>query len=562
MLNPILTQITDFWKRLTLVQRVMLVVMVTAVAVLVPVLISWANTPTYVVAYSGLAEVDAGTIVQKLTDTNIPYQLKNANTILVPADKVYEVRLQMARDGLPASSTVGFELFDASTLGMNEFTQRVNYQRALEGELERTIGSLTAVSTVRVHLVTPEKTLLSSQQDPVTASVTLKEKQGESLDKAQIRAITNLVASSVEGLKPENVVLVDANGTLLTNVSGAAADASQSDSQRSAETAAAGEIDRNIQKMLDKILGVDHSTVKSNVTMDWTQRETTSNTYNPTPAAVRSSQKVNEAYTTNGTIPGGVPGASSNLPTPVPQSTGVPGLTNYVRNEETLNYEISMVESHEIASPGKISRITVSVMVDNVTDPQQLATLKDAVTAAAGINATRGDQVVVESMAFDRTAISQQAAVDAQTQQEDLIMKYIPIAIAALGFLILLVMVLRIFGKMRRKSQVEWQPVLMPVHQLALQASAEQAARQLPAPAALPALPEPTVAQLDHLLNQGQFAPVPIMETPPTELTRTNANVQEDESRTRFIKKLTEESPSTVAEIIQVWLNEDGKRND
>ena len=174
MLTPVLTQVSSFWTKLSRIQRVTLVVLVISVAILIPVLINWASTPTYVVAYSGLSEADAGVIVQKLTDTSTPYQLKNGTTIMVPSDKVYEVRLQMARDGLPASSTVGFELFDTNTLGMNEFTQRVNYQRALEGELERTIGSLSAVSTVQVHLVTPENSLLSSNQDPATASISLK----------------------------------------------------------------------------------------------------------------------------------------------------------------------------------------------------------------------------------------------------------------------------------------------------------------------------------------------------------------------------------------------------
>ena len=554
MLTPVLTQVSSFWTKLSRIQRVTLVVLVISVAILIPVLINWASTPTYVVAYSGLSEADAGVIVQKLTDTSTPYQLKNGTTIMVPSDKVYEVRLQMARDGLPASSTVGFELFDTNTLGMNEFTQRVNYQRALEGELERTIGSLSAVSTVQVHLVTPEKSLLSSNQDPATASITLKENPGDSLDKAQIRAIANLVASSVEGLKPENVVLVDSNGTLLSAVSGSGADASQTDSQRTAETEAANEIDRNLQKMLDKILGPNHSTVKSNVSMDWTQREVTSNTFNPTPAAVRSSQKTNETYTTNGTIPGGIPGASSNLPTPVAQSTAIPGVTNYSKVDETLNYELSMVEAHEITSPGKISRITVSVMVDNVTNAQQLDSLKAAVTAAAGINATRGDQVVVESMAFDTSTQTLQDAAQVRAAQDGLIKSLIPIGVAALGFLILLILVLSTFSRMRKSSQTAWQPVLLPVHQAALNAGGAPMLPQLH----VPELPQPQ----QDLLQANLGSAAHTAEQNVAEMTRNHAAYQEDESRTRYIKKLTDENPATVAEIIQVWLSEDGKRND
>jgi flagellar M-ring protein FliF len=401
--------------------------------------------------------------------------------------------------------------------------------------------------------------------------VTIKEKPGNALDKAQIRAITNLVASSVEGLKAENVVLVDSNGTLLTTAGGAT-DVTQTDAQRAAEVAAATEIDRNVKAMLDKILGPAHSTVKSNVTMDWTQREIRSSTYDPTPAAVRSSQRTNETYTTNGEIPGGIPGATSNLPTPVATVTGVPGVTYYARSDETLNYEISMVESHEVASPGKISRITVSVMVDQVTDPAKLESIKAAVTAAAGIDLTRGDEVVVESLAFDTTYLEEQAAAEADADQQSLILTLLPVGLAVLGFIILLVLVLRTFAKMRKASQAAWQPVLMPVQQMALSAGVVAEQRQLE-------MAEQQLAQIQQLqlqqaqtfqqmqsttpgAEEEQFVLPPHPHQAPPELTRNNVAYQEDEARTRYIKKLTEESPSTVAEIIQAWLSEDSKRND
>ena len=153
-------------------------------------------------------------------------------------NQVYEVRLQMARDGLPANGTVGLELFGSNTLGMTEFTQKVNYQRALEGELERTIGSLSAIEAVRVHIVTPEKTLLSSEQSATTASIMVKLAPGKKLDDAQVSAIAHLAASSIEGLKPENVVIVDSAGRMLASGAGTSGDASavaQTDSRRAAE---------------------------------------------------------------------------------------------------------------------------------------------------------------------------------------------------------------------------------------------------------------------------------------------------------------------------------------
>ncbi len=552
MINSLKTQFTEFWKKLGISQRMILIVLVMAIVVLVPVLLTWANAPTYGVAYSGLSEVDAGAIVEKLTAANISYQLKNGTTILVPTDKVYEVRLQMASAGLPQSSTVGFELFDNTTLGMNDFTQRVTYQRALEGELERTIGDLSSVSSVRVLLVTPEKSLLASAQSPTTASVTLKMKSGDTLDKSQIHAITNLVASSVEGLTPTNVTIIDSSGNLLSGGIGSATDLSQTDSQHAAETAAAAQINHNIQSMLDRILGPNHSTVQSNVTMDWTQREVTSSKFDPTPSAIRSSQKTNETYTTNGTVTGGVPGASSNLPTPVPHATGVAGVTNYSRIDETINYELSQVDSKEVVPPRTISRVTVSVMVDKVTDTQQLASIKSAVSAAAGIDLTRGDVVDIQPMTFDTTYIDQQASDLTQSQQTDQLISLIPIGVAALAFLILLVLVLRAISQMHKASLAAWQPVLMPVQEMALAAGAMQSPVQQLSAANIPSAP----------LALADAAARMIEENTASEQSKHTAPNMEDEYRSKLIKKLTEENPSTVAEVIQAWLGEDAKHND
>jgi flagellar M-ring protein FliF len=557
MLATLQKQFTTFWNKQSKSQRIILVSLIAAAAILVPVLVSWANTPSYAVAFSGLSETDAGQIVQKLTENNTAYKLKDAGTILVQSDKVYEVRLQMASAGLPQSSTVGFELFSGNTLGMTEFTQKVNYQRALEGELERTIGSLDAVQSVRVHLVTPEKSLLVSDQTATTASVTVTEKLGQKLNKAQVQSISHLVASSVEGLKPESVVIIDSKGVMLA--SGTSNDlsmvTSQTDSQRQAESSAADEVRQRVQTMLDTILGPNHSTVQTSVAMDWTQREITSNTYNPTPAAVRSSQKSVENYTTNGQTTGGIPGASSNLPTPVPLATGTAGGIIYSKTDETNNYEISQVESKEIVSPGQVKRVSVSVMVDNITDTKQLSTIKSAVVAAAGLDTARGDQVVVDTMMFDQTYSTQQASDLAKQQQTDLYTQIAMIAGAVLFVIAVLVIFGRVLGNMRNASREAWKPVLRPVAEMALQTGSPMNGSGMS-------------QQLPASYESGTTQGLPPMTTKKNEedvlleISRhSQLNNQEDESRAKIITRLTEENPATVAEIIQVWLSEDEKRN-
>mgnify|MGYP001252563877 FL=1 len=569
MFASLQTQFLNYWNKTSKSQRIVTITLLLAAAILIPTLIQWANTPSYSVAFSGLSEADAGQIVQKLEENGIDYRLRDSGTILVRSDKVYDVRLRMAREGLPKSSTVGYELFSQNTLGMTEFTQRVNYQRALEGELERTIGSIESIESVRVHVVTPEKSLLVSDQAPTTASVTLKVKPGRNIEMAQVRAITHLVASSVEGLQPENVVVVDTEGNMLS--SGGSDDlanaAAQSDSQRAAEAQAAAEVRRRVQTMLDKILGPNRSTVQAAVAMDWSHREVTSNTFDPTPVAVRSSQKINESYNTDGVVSGGVPGAASNLPTPVPQLTGTPqpGMI-YSRSEETINYEISQVQSKEIITPGRIARVSVSVMVDNVTDAGQLATIKAAVAAAAGIDEARGDQVVVESIAFDHTYAEQQNAEYSKATQLEWYFRIGSIALGVLVLIGLLWYFSRLMRNLRLASRAAWQPILRPVSEVA--ALAQPSATAIGAGATSP------MAQIEAGLSQSQgMGGLPAGQ--PRQATQVEQDVlveiskprarhttnPEDEERAKVISKLAEENPATVAEIIQLWLSEDEKRN-
>jgi flagellar M-ring protein FliF len=503
-----------------------------------------------------LSEADASQIVQKLDENNISYQLKNSGTIEVPNDQVYSTRLLMAREGLPQSSTVGYELFDGTnTLGMTEFSQQVNYQRAIEGELERTIGSLDAVKAVRVHLVIPEKSLLSTDQALTTASVTIEAAPGRELDGDQVRSITHLVASSVEGLKPENVVVVDTLGNMLADGTGSEANTamSQKDDQRAAEQAYALEVQKRVQSILDKTLGPNKSVVQATVEMDWTQREVTSQTFEPTAIAVRSSQKINES-SNSGAPDGGVAGAASNLPTPVATTTGNEA-SSYQRSEETINYEVSQVEAHEIVAPGKVSRLSVSVMVDGITDQTQLDTIKSAVQAAAGIDTTRGDQIVVQAFDFDTTAADALAAELAAQQKQQQYIQYGLMAGAVLLLLGLFFLIFRSINNLRAASQQSWTPVLKPVGEMAalmdnnfkgaalqLQSDLSTALNRLAEKETQPAPAKPD----ENVIVQVRSKP-------------QSVTASEDEQRARIISRLSEENPATVAEIIQVWLNE-GKK--
>lgn len=572
MPNKLIQQVTQFWKGQSTRQKVVLGVLVVLVVVMVPLLISWATRPTYAVAFSGLSEEDAAAITQKLDEQGIPYQLRGTSTILVPSNQVYTVRLSMAQAGIPKDNTVGFEIFGQSTLGMTEFSQQVNYQRALEGELERTIGSLDAVQGVRVNLVIPQKTLLAEDQAPTTASVTVQTKSGRTLDNNQVQAITHLVASSVEGLKPENVVVVDTQGNLLASgdmAGGAGGTGSQATDQRAAEQAAARQIQQKVQAMLDSVLGPNKSVVQASVSMDWSSKETTTQSYNPTPAAVRSSQHVQESYTTTGSTAGGVPGLQSNLPTAVPTLTNGQTPLEYQHSEDTNNYELSQTQTHEVVTPGTIKQISLAVLVDGVSDTGQLNAIRSAAGAAAGIDTNRGDNLSVQSLKFDRSYYDQQQAAMDSAARTELYTRIGSGVAAALLLAGLLWYFSRLVRRMHRTSSGSWKPLMMPeggaatllqgapaqpalASSLEALASAEAALQGAPSSGNMP----------KEARTPKEAKPSKENQPPSADALHKEALAREMEQMQRGLAHVTEENPATVAEIIQMWMHDQGSGNE
>ncbi len=561
MFAQFLQQLQKFWSGQSRSQRIVLVSLIIAAAVLIPIFIVWASTPTYAVAFSGLSEADAGAIVESLTTSNIPYQLRGTNTILVPSSQVYDVRLSMANQGLPSGGTVGFELFSGNTIGMTEFTQRVNYQRALEGELERTISSLNAIQAVRVHIVTPERTLLASDQAPTTASVTVQEKAGQHIDATQVQAITHLLASSVEGLKPENVVVVDMNGNLLA--SGQASEENlqltKSDDRRMAETLASRDLKTKVQDILDKALGPNKSVVQASVVLDWTQRETTTQAFQPTESALRSVQTVTEVYTGTADNLAGIPGAATNLPQL--SNTGTISGTSpvlYARRENTSNYEITEVNSKSVETPGQVKRISLSVLVDGVTDQAQLASMRSVISAAAGIDTLRGDTLAVESLTFDRSYYDTQAA---QLKSDEQTQLYIQIGLVAAGVLLLLLIlwyIMRLLSNLRLASAEAWTPILKPVSELTAPTSAAAlplGARSADSLAAGDMFSATQTGKVETMPEPKPQQPArPEFKLPKVEVSQ--APTAEQEQIQQAIDQLAEDDPAALADVIQMWLKE------
>jgi len=259
------TQLTEAWQNLSPPRKLGLAVLMVAAVAGIIFFITWAQTPEYAAAFTDINAQDGAAIVEYLKENNITYQLSTGGTtISVPSNQVHEVRLALAGQGLPGEGAVGMELFDNTNLGMTEFTQQVNYQRALEGELARTISSLNAVQSTRVHIVIPQPSLFTEEEEPTTASVVVNLEPNQRLGQEQVRAITHLVSSAVEGLDPTSLTIVDMDGNVLADgseagaSSGVALSANQLDAQRKFEQ----DMERRVETMLENVLGPDKAVVR------------------------------------------------------------------------------------------------------------------------------------------------------------------------------------------------------------------------------------------------------------------------------------------------------------
>ncbi|MDH5491327.1 MAG: flagellar basal-body MS-ring/collar protein FliF [Myxococcales bacterium] len=366
------------------------------------------------VLFSNLSRDDSARVAQRLSEMGIRHRSEEEGTvILIPESVVHETRMSLAASGLPGSSGVGFEVFDEQRFGESEFSERVKYHRALEGELARTISHLAGVERARVHLVMPNRSLFTSDETPASASVVLHLRTGWQIRDDQAGGIVHLIASSVRGLDPGSVTLVDGDGRSI-------AGATESESE-----GAAGALDLRrqlerskeeaVQALLDETLGAGRAVVRVAAEMSFTREERTEERYLPEESAARSFQ-IQEERDANATpTAAGVPGAASNLPGGAAPQTGTEGL-GLARRSETRNFEISKTIRHAIEPVGRLTRMNVALVLDGTwtgegedrsfspLPQEELDRIEAIVASAAGIDTNRGDQITVACVPFATSA--------------------------------------------------------------------------------------------------------------------------------------------------------------
>lgn len=404
-------RLAQFYRGLSPKQRLMLAAGAVLVGATIWIFVAVLGQPKYVTLYSGLRAEEAQALASRLAAKNIPHQISpDGGSLLVPDDKLDAARLETAAAGLPRTARMGFELFDTPNWAGSDFTEKVNYQRALEGELERTLSTLSEVEAVRVHLVLPEESLFTEQQHEAKAAVILKTRSRHLSEQAQA-AIPQLLASAVDRLRPENVTVVDAdsNTPLLHNRDGAAGRAYGLDE----------DLAKTLVHTLEPVVGPDHVRASVHVEYELGTSEDTEETYDPKTTATLTQEHSEE--NSSGGAPAGVPGTASNVPASTPPAAAASASEQANSKSDATTYAVSKTLHHSVEPAGRIRRIAAAVLVDDAVDvadaggkrtstrrkrtPEEMKTIEQLAGAAIGIEAQRGDVLAVENLSFQETPV-------------------------------------------------------------------------------------------------------------------------------------------------------------
>lgn len=525
MLMQQVARVRMIWGKFSQNQKVGVMFVGVAAVLAVGYMLLMRPPQRYETAFSGLQSDDAAAIVEQLRGQGIPYQLSaDGTTVRVPGANVADVRLNAAANGLPKGGGVGFELFDKSSFGITEFAQQVNYQRALEGELQRTINKIDAVASSRVHIVIPQESLFTKDEQPTTAAVVLQFKPGGQLSPQQIKGVTYLVSSSVPGLKPENLTVVDETGAAIWSGADESNSFAGADDNFAKQKAYETDLARQLETMINRVVGSGQAAVKVSAVLNWDQKTTDSEIFSPdgTQAQIRSQQESTNSTSGSTTGAAGVPGTDSNSGSGTDTyQAGTPtaGSDQQASKDVTTNYELSRKVERVVQAPGKVERLSVAVVLnDKEVDPVVTQEIQGAITAAAGIDANRGDSITVTAVPFKDSA-----AAPVATAGPGMVSKALGI-LKILG--LILAPIIAIF--FARRVLLQQQPVLHPA-------------------VAAPGFP-PNAAQLTRRMSMTEV---------PRDARMVASMPARQQSKAQAQAQVAESDPAQLAVLIRTWMNEE-----
>jgi flagellar M-ring protein FliF len=535
-------QIIRIWNSLSLAQRVSLVIAPLLVAAIAAGVIRWRHNAAFRTLYSSLAPEDAAAVTQTIRAAGIEYRLdETGSAVSVPEDRLAEARLALAGAGMPRSGRIGFELFDRTNPAASDFTEQVNYQRALEGELERTVSTLDEVAQARIHITAGKDSVFLDSREPGKATVVLRLKQPMRIRPSSVTAIANLVASAVEGLAPDAVSIIDDSGRLLNRPR-----TSQAQVNLDYRQQLEAEMQAKLSAALEPLLGPGKFRTGVSIDCDFTAVDQSDEIYDSTQAATVSTQTTEESN--NAALAGGTPGTASNLPSPPPKTTG--GTSGIVRRTENVSYQPSRTVRHTISPKGTIRKISTVVLVDHTThwqgagakakrvvtppSPEVLKAVREVVAGVVSYDEQRGDQITVESLPFETPVdIGPPPAAPGAQQTKPALNRQQKIVFGIAGVVVLLAIAGALFLMRKRKK-----PPVDP-------AVAAVAAGELPGAdvAAQKALDEANLdpAQLEaEILNRLKI-PAPSRAT---------------EVLIRHVREKSGQDPVIAANVLKAWIAE------
>ncbi|SRR5579871_316865 len=565
-MDKFLQQAREFWAGLKPRQRTILLGGTSAALVAIIALVAFATKPDFKTLYSGLAQEEAQTIAKRLAEKGVSYEVTpDGTTLKVAPEDLDKARLDLASQGLPRSGRLGFEIFDKPNWAGSDFAEKVNYQRALEGELERTIQTIQAVEAVRVHLVMPRESLFTEREREAKAAVVLK-LHGTRLEEDSVRAITFLVASSVDTLKPENVTVVGADGRPLSQ-------GGRGVSMEQAKLEAL--LASRLEATLAPVIGEGRMRATVNVEYDSSSTETQQETYDPQKAVVVASQQ-SEDRQGAGAASGGVPGTTSNVPQAAVNAPPAAALTRTTEDgqyqkTQSETYAVSKSIRHNVQPAGAIKRIATAVLIDDAVDytqengknvekrrkrtPEELAQLENLAKAAVDFDTTRGDTFVLQSLPFQIVPIEPPKPQNFKEKVNNVVTEW-KNSLRYLGMFAALIAIYLLMIRPMQRSRA-----------LAASAAAETEAtpaRLAPAPteieeAAFLAAPPAATAQITQAMIKDDEA---FLEGElHKELSSTSSDVKRAVILKRHLVEKVKSDPAVASRLLQNWLRAKGDRH-
>ena len=530
-------------------------------------LVQWRQEADFRPLYTGLAPEDAGGIVQKLKESAVEYRLGEGGTsVLAPSARIAELRISMAAAGLPKSGRIGFELFDKANLGATDFTEHVNYRRALEGELERSVMSLAEVEQARVHLTFSKESVFVEQQEPAKASVLVRLRPGSHLAPQNVLAIDHLVASAVEGLSPDAVSVLDMNGNLLgrPKAAGTLDGPEPSEAVLDYRHKVEADLVAKIDSTLEPLLGAERFRAGASVECDFTGGEQSEEIFDPARSVMVSSQRTEDS--SGPTSANGVPGTASTLPRPT--SRPGTGSSRVSRVTENIAYQSSRTVKKTRVPAGEVRKMSLAVLVDQTVSwekdnntfrrvlvpppPEKLKVIHDLVAGVTGLNVDRGDQLIVETLPFETTLMTEPPQPNAPGMAPAA-KPVLPLGLDRKTLLIgggaaaLLILIL-VAALMRRRSAPE------------VEASAPAAlpAGQGAAPAQIPQAGSSVEQQLEAKLAEREAQQQKLDAQALSALKLAPAITKTSEVLAKHLREKVKEEPGLSAHVLQSWIREDG----